>query len=96
MFSKKCFISKYKIETLGDAKTLYQTVMELAGEHVNRPPIQLKGRRQAATHEQQMKRWQEHFAAVGPTELSRARCTARVRKRHRGHTDAGSEYGSNN
>ena len=29
-------------------------------------------------------------------ELSRARCTAWVRKRHRGHTDAWGEYGSNN
>ena len=26
---------------LGDAKTLYHTIKELAGEHVNRPPIKL-------------------------------------------------------
>ena len=45
-------------------KTLYQLVKELAGEHVSRPPIKVKDGRQAATHEQQMKRWQEHFAAV--------------------------------
>jgi len=31
---------------------------------VNRPSIKIKDGRQAATHEQQMKRWQEHFAAV--------------------------------
>jgi len=31
---------------------------------VNRPPIKIKDGRQAATREQQMKRWQEHFAAV--------------------------------
>jgi len=31
---------------------------------VNRPPMKLIDGRQAATHEQQMKRWQEHFAAV--------------------------------
>ena len=63
VFSNKCFISKYKIE---DAKSLYQIVKELAGEHdiVNRPPMMLKDGTQAATHEQQMKRWQEHFAAV--------------------------------
>jgi len=65
---QKYFISKYKI---GDAERRKNTVpdsqFELAGEHcddVNRPPIKLKDGRQAATHEQQMKRWQEHFAAV--------------------------------
>ena len=31
---------------------------------MSRPSIKLKDARQAATHEQQMKRWQEHFAAV--------------------------------
>ena len=31
---------------------------------MNRPSIKIKDGRQAATHEQQMKRWQEHFAAV--------------------------------
>ena len=31
---------------------------------VNRPPMKLIDGRQAATHEQQMKRWQEHFAPV--------------------------------
>jgi len=61
MFSKKYFISKY---TIGDAKTLYQTLKELAGEHVNRPRIKLKDGRQVATHELKMNRWQEHFAAV--------------------------------
>jgi len=63
---KKYFISKYTIGDAGRRKNTvrYGTVKELAEEHVNRPPIKLKDGRQAATHELQMNRWQEHFAAV--------------------------------
>jgi len=64
---QKYFISKYKIGDAGRRKNIVpdsQGASWRTCDDVNRPPIKLKDGRQAATHEQQMKRWQDHFAAV--------------------------------
>lgn len=49
---------------LGNTKALYRIVKELAGGNTKRPQIKLGNGKYATSHEQQMKRWEDHFAAV--------------------------------
>ena len=48
----------------GDSKTLYKIVKELSGKVTQRVPIRDANGNSLRTHEEQTRRWKEHFSAV--------------------------------